>query len=141
MTPAQVRELAQAGCEIGTHTRTHPNLAHLEETAVTEELRHSRATLEDITGAEVRVLAYPFGNYGVHFTDRTAQIARDLGFRGAAAVANRGVGLRDPSRTFRIPRFTPSHEDPAWFERRMRGDLDWVCWIRESTHRSWRRPA
>jgi peptidoglycan/xylan/chitin deacetylase (PgdA/CDA1 family) len=134
MAPAQVAELAEAGCEIGAHTHTHPNLVHLGENDVIEELRRSRETLEDVTGAEVRVLAYPYGYYGLHYTDRTVQVARDLGFSGAAAVANRGVGRRDRSRTFRIPRFTPSDEDPAWFERRMLGDLDWVCWIRARTH-------
>ena len=134
MAPAQVTELAETGCEIGAHTHTHPNLAHLGENGVIEELRRSRETLEDVTGAEVRVLAYPYGYYGLHYTDRTVQIARDLGFSGAAAVANRGVGRRDRSRTFRLPRFTPSQEDPAWFERRMLGDLDWVCWIRARMH-------
>jgi peptidoglycan/xylan/chitin deacetylase (PgdA/CDA1 family) len=135
--PTQVAELASAGCEIGAHTHTHRNLMHLDAEEATEELRRSRAILEEITRAAVRVLAYPFGKYGVHFTDRTVQVARDLGFAGAAAVANRGVGHRDRGRTLRLPRFTPVREDPAWFKRRMLGDLDWVCWIRD---RGWRPP-
>jgi peptidoglycan/xylan/chitin deacetylase (PgdA/CDA1 family) len=137
LSPAQVAELARAGCEIGTHSHTHRNLMHLDAEEATQELRRSRAILEDVTGADVRVLAYPFGKYGVHYTDRTVQIARDLGFSGAAAVANRGVGHRDRGRTLRVPRFTPVREDPAWFKRRMLGDLDWVCWIRD---RDWRSP-
>ena len=78
----------------------------------------------------MRLFAYPYGYYGRHYTDRTAEIARELGFSGAAAVANRGVGRRERSRPFRIPRFMPSDEDTAWFERRMAGDLDWVSRVR-----------
>ena len=132
LTSAQVAELAHAGCEIGAHTHTHRNLMHLGAEETADELRRSKATLEDVTGSVVRVLAYPFGRYGLHFTDGTARIARDLGFDGAAAVANRGVGRRDRDRLFQLPRFTPAREDLAWFRRRMLGDLDWVGWIRSS---------
>jgi peptidoglycan/xylan/chitin deacetylase (PgdA/CDA1 family) len=131
LTPAQVVELARAGCEIGAHTHTHRNLMHLSAAETGRELGRSQAILEDLIGSDVRVLAYPFGVYGLHYTEHTARIARDLGFGGAAAVANRGVGRRDLGRTFQLPRFTPTREDTAWFRRRMLGDLDWVSSIRE----------
>jgi peptidoglycan/xylan/chitin deacetylase (PgdA/CDA1 family) len=131
LAPAQVIELAHAGCEIGAHTHTHPNLMGLVPEEAADELGRSRAILQELTGSDVRVLAYPFGIYGTDYSDRTVQVAAELGFDGAAAVANRGVGRRDRGETLRVPRLTPTNEDPTWFRKRMLGDLDWVCWIRE----------
>jgi peptidoglycan/xylan/chitin deacetylase (PgdA/CDA1 family) len=59
----QLRELAQhALLEIGSHTRTHPDLAQIRDrNTMREEIAGDRARLEDWLGASVRWFAYPFG--------------------------------------------------------------------------------
>jgi peptidoglycan/xylan/chitin deacetylase (PgdA/CDA1 family) len=49
------------GVELGAHTATHPNLTKLPPEQASMELRTSRMVLEDITGRQVRWLAYPYG--------------------------------------------------------------------------------
>ena len=63
VSAAEVRELEQAGVRCESHSMTHPRLASLGTARIAEELARSRATLEDLTGHEVRHLAYPHGSY------------------------------------------------------------------------------
>jgi len=56
-----VRELAELGFEIGSHTCSHPHLGRLTPEQVKTELVNSKQVLEDIIGRAVDFLAYPFG--------------------------------------------------------------------------------
>ncbi len=58
--PELVRQIA-AGHAIGNHSWSHPNLARTGASRVREELRHTSATLEEITGAPVKFFRPPFG--------------------------------------------------------------------------------
>lgn len=58
-----VRELAAAGMTIGSHGLTHRSWRELRAGELDEELRGSRAWLEDLTGAPVRSAACPLGRY------------------------------------------------------------------------------
>ena len=60
VTTDQLKELAQAGWEIGSHSKTH---AHLPAPGVdlAEEIRMSKLDLEDMLGVKVNSFAYPFG--------------------------------------------------------------------------------
>jgi peptidoglycan/xylan/chitin deacetylase (PgdA/CDA1 family) len=100
MTWAQVRDVAQAGIEIGAHSHSHPELDQLADAALWEELRVGRVLLEDCIGAPVRALAYPFG----YSTPRVRLAARDARYRCAAAVRNvRATSFDD---IFMLPRLT-----------------------------------
>ena len=83
MTWDQIQDLAAKGFEIGSHTHTHRVLATLSAEEQEEELRHSKAVLEQRLGRGVRSLAYPVGGYQ-HFTLETQALAArcgyDLGF-------------------------------------------------------------
>ena len=57
----QARELARAGLEIGSHTRTHPDLTCLSATQAKEEIVGSRREIEDIIGDAVTSFSYPYG--------------------------------------------------------------------------------
>jgi peptidoglycan/xylan/chitin deacetylase (PgdA/CDA1 family) len=61
MTWDHVRDLRQAGMDIGSHTRTHRVLQTLAPRRLAEELRGSREDLERETGERVVALAYPDG--------------------------------------------------------------------------------
>ncbi len=82
MSAEQIRELAAAGMEIGSHTTTHPRLAGADAGQLKAEVSDSRASLSDLIGASVRGFAYPYGSM-----DTAAQHAvRDAGYDYACAT-------------------------------------------------------
>lgn len=82
MSAAQLRAWRDAGMEVGAHTRTHPYLPTLPDAAVAEEVRGSRADLEDALGAEVRHFCYPYGSYDA----RVLEAVRDAGYLTATTL-------------------------------------------------------
>lgn len=61
MTAAQVKELADAGNEIGSHTWDHHNVKKYEGKDWEVQIEKPLAQLEKITGKPIRYFAYPFG--------------------------------------------------------------------------------
>jgi peptidoglycan/xylan/chitin deacetylase (PgdA/CDA1 family) len=61
MSWPELKRLEEAGWEIGSHTRTHPHLTTLDDDALAEELRGSRAACERALGHRVTSIAYPYG--------------------------------------------------------------------------------
>lgn len=62
MTWDEVREMARAGMEFGSHSESHPILATLDDAAqLQRELEGSKRTLEHEIGRPVTALAYPVG--------------------------------------------------------------------------------
>lgn len=84
--PVQVRELADAGVEVGAHSVDHFDLRSLPYAEVLDQLRRSRATLEDVLGRPVTSMAYPFGS----FSDETIEAAREAGYETACACSGPG---------------------------------------------------
>jgi len=93
MSWGQMREMRDAGMWFGSHTHTHRNLATLDASEVSDELRISKDTLEQGFGEPVTMLAYPYGKPRVHFTyDGTPAV----GAPGRVyELAGRGAGARD----------------------------------------------
>ena len=81
---SQVAEAAAAGIEIGAHSRLHPQLDQLPRQRLREELRSSKAQLEDQLGRPVPGLAYPFG----YSSAAVREEARAAGHGYACAVGN-----------------------------------------------------
>jgi peptidoglycan/xylan/chitin deacetylase (PgdA/CDA1 family) len=61
LTWEEALELSAMGIEIGSHTRTHPDLRHLSEAEARHEIAGSRLEIEDHLDQPVRSFAYPFG--------------------------------------------------------------------------------
>lgn len=89
VTASQVVELAHAGMEIGAHSVSHPDLTTLPYLAVLDEMRRSKATLEDLIAAPVTSFAYPHGR----FSPSVAAAAREAGF-GCACASSGGAHWR-----------------------------------------------
>jgi peptidoglycan/xylan/chitin deacetylase (PgdA/CDA1 family) len=82
MSAGQVREVAAAGMEIGSHSTTHVRLAGLDARQLEAQVGDSKASLADLVGAPVRGFAYPYGSM-----DAAARLAvRDAGYDYACAV-------------------------------------------------------
>lgn len=60
MSARMLQSLSSRGWEIGSHTRTHPNLTELSDSQINAELRDSKERLEAITHTKVTSLSYPF---------------------------------------------------------------------------------
>ena len=121
MTSGQVRALRAAGMQIGAHTVLHPILAGLSDGAARAEMLQSKQRLEHILGEPVTLFAYPNGRPEQDFTERSVQIAREIGFSAAVSTA-KGVAHAgtDP---LRIPRFTPWDRSRLRFGARLAGNL------------------
>jgi peptidoglycan/xylan/chitin deacetylase (PgdA/CDA1 family) len=91
-----LRALADAGIEIGSHSRTHPDLQQVGYDRALDELRQSKASLEDLVQAPVETAAYPYGRADAH----TRRACRDAGFRAACRTSGQG-SWDDP---FDLPR-------------------------------------
>lgn len=84
LSAAELRGLADDGLEVGAHSVTHPQLDCLPLPYAREEIRDSRAILEDTLAREVTTFAYPHG-----YHDRAVRRAVvDAGYTSAAAVRN-----------------------------------------------------
>ena len=89
------RELAALGFEIGSHTLTHPILAHEPPPAQAHELRESRLLLERELSVPVSVVAYPNGTV-TDYDEDTKHAAEAAGYRAAVTCRFGWNGARTP---------------------------------------------
>jgi peptidoglycan/xylan/chitin deacetylase (PgdA/CDA1 family) len=78
---AGLREIAEHGVEIGSHTVSHPHLTRLSDEELDHELRDSRTRIEDELRRPARLLAYPYGEHDARVQDA----ARRAGYAAAFA--------------------------------------------------------
>jgi len=115
MTREELGRLGEGGLiDIGVHTVSHPSLPSLLAQEQREEIAASKAALEEMMGAPVRRMAYPFGDYDAH----SLAIARELDFDYAVSVETGSV--RDASARFRLPRHDVKNWGAEEFRRRLR---------------------
>jgi peptidoglycan/xylan/chitin deacetylase (PgdA/CDA1 family) len=81
----ELRQLADAGWEIGSHSCTHPHLTRCDDAALERELRASRERCEERLGRPCRSLAYPFGDVD----DRVVRAAAQAGYATACTLPKR----------------------------------------------------
>ncbi len=91
-----LRELADRGVEVGSHTVSHPWLTSLADAELGRELRESRARCEAELGRPCRFLAYPYGDHDA----RVRAAAKTAGYDAAFALPGRAR----PFDQFGIPR-------------------------------------
>jgi len=74
MGPAQWRELAGLGHEVGSHTVTHIDMVKSSEDLIVRELVESKKKIEEAIGNEVVSFAYPYGPH----SEKAAKLARSI---------------------------------------------------------------
>jgi len=111
MDSRHLKQLLEAGMEIGGHTARHPILAKLDNAAANREIAEGKDFLEDLLSIKLKFFAYPNGYPGVDYTAEQADIPRKLGFQ-AAVSAHTGYAHRG-SDLFQLPRITP-HTGKLW---------------------------
>jgi peptidoglycan/xylan/chitin deacetylase (PgdA/CDA1 family) len=98
----QVRAVAAAGHEVGSHTMTHPALAGADPATLTAEIGGSRNVLQDVLQAEVAGFCYPYGS----FDGAAAEAVRAAGYDHACVT-----GDYEPGDRFTLPRCYVSPRD------------------------------
>lgn len=82
MTAQQVREVADAGFEVGSHGLRHVSLPEVCAHELTAEVAGSRELLQTVTGHPVTGFTYPFGHVAV----REVEAVRAAGYDYACAI-------------------------------------------------------
>jgi peptidoglycan/xylan/chitin deacetylase (PgdA/CDA1 family) len=117
LTREQIRQLSDAGFEIGFHTRDHRPLTELADDDLARALHDGRDPLEAAAGCTVSTIAYPHGRAN----GRVAAAARNAGYTD-------GFGGPDRSITERVDRLLLGRtelllEDSSAFELALASDL------------------
>ena len=99
MTIEEVKEVASIpNVTIGAHTLTHPILPNCQETDLEHELGESKRKIEEWTGGNIRVFAYPNGA----FDGRDRPILERHGYE--SAVTTEEIFANANSDTYLFPR-------------------------------------
>ncbi len=111
-----LKQLAELGWEIGSHTRTHPRLTLADDAALAFELKASREELSDRLGRSCETIAYPYGDVDA----RVVEGAKSAGYLAGAALS-RGLHRLGPHLQ---PRVGIYHDD-SWprFQLKMAGTM------------------
>jgi len=103
MTWDQLREMKCAGMSVQSHTRTHPFLSELDAQALRQELRESKAELDDALEQATDMLALPGGDFPL---SRLRRLVQESGYRVVAT-----------SRWGSNPGVVPSRTEPLYLRR------------------------
>lgn len=112
MSAAQIRELADNGFGIGSHTLTHPHLTGLTNEQLEREIVDSKHKLEDIVGREVLSFSYPYGDYD----SRVLEAVMAAGYKNA--VSTKLGAVIEGTSLFEIPRVNVRWNGFGWQLRR-----------------------
>ncbi|OUM42102.1 polysaccharide deacetylase family protein [Arthrobacter sedimenti] len=102
MDSDQLRAVAAAGQEVGSHTMTHPHLPGADADHLIAEIGGSREVLQDVLQAEIASFCYPYGE----FDDAAAAAVRAAGYDHGCVI-----GDYEPGDRFTLPRCYVSPRD------------------------------
>lgn len=126
MSWEELRRLAAAGWEIGSHSRSHQDLTSLGDAELEAELRGSREECEGELQRPCTALAYPFSAYD----SRVKAMAREAGY-GTAAILDNHLAIPEGSRP------VPGGGSPDPFELLRSGIYRGDGWARFAAKTSW----
>ena len=126
---AQVKEMLDAGMDIGAHGYNHPNLARLSSPELEHEVADSKRIIEDQIGRGISTMAYPFGRPKVHVSAPVVEAVRGAGYEFAATTVTRGLKAGDDP--LAIPRFIPTQDPVEVLREKVLGVWDLIGTLRE----------
>lgn len=145
-TIESLRSIANAGIEIGAHTRTHPDLGSLEDPEkIFDEVVNATRDLEQAIGKKINYFAFPFGQY-VNMQASIFHLLKQQGIKGVCSAYGGWNEIGGDS--FHIQRV---HGDPNFsrmqnwlsFDPRIgsverfdysetEASIDWDAWVKEN---------
>jgi peptidoglycan/xylan/chitin deacetylase (PgdA/CDA1 family) len=100
-----LREIGDAGMEIGSHGLRHVRLPEVDDSELRAEVTDSRLRLQDVVGRDVPGFCYPYGD----LDDRVVRAVRSAGYDyGCAVGAGPQIGRHA------IPRTLVHERDTSW---------------------------
>lgn len=133
LSASELRDMHASGMEIGSHTHNHVRLVEVDDACMASELAVSKATVEDLLGAEAPGFAYPYGIWD----ERREAAVEQAGYRYACTTRT-GWALRD-SNPYRLRRLTITNSDTAGtLARKLTtggNDVSWPFMARHAWHR------
>ncbi|WP_235606768.1 polysaccharide deacetylase family protein [Syntrophotalea acetylenivorans] len=106
MTWEQIKEVSDAGIDIGSHTHSHRVLSTISKYEQKKELSFSKSIIEKKIGKKVNTIAYPVGNYQ-HFNSDTINVISKTGY-DAGFSFNTGINYTRELSGFNLKRIEPS---------------------------------
>jgi peptidoglycan/xylan/chitin deacetylase (PgdA/CDA1 family) len=95
LTWERARALARRGHIVGSHTVSHPNLAHVKDDVILRnELAESKRQLDAQLGISVRHFSYPVPVLTPHWNPHTLDATREIGY-ATAVTTMPGLVYRD----------------------------------------------
>ncbi len=82
LSQREIQAISEHGIECGAHSHSHPQLDIISPMAARNEIRRSKADLEDCLGQPVRSFAYPHG----YASRRVRELVHQEGFTSACRV-------------------------------------------------------
>lgn len=114
MTWEQVRGLAQHGHIVGSHTMTHPNLAHVGIEDARRELIESKQRMEAQISAKVVHFSYPCPALFPNWTEETTKEAQRAGYETAVTTSSGLARRNDNPLTLKRVRPSKTVEGLRW---------------------------
>ncbi len=97
MSIAELQDLKNYGCEIASHSKTHPHFTHISDDQIRSECILSKQVLQS-HGFQVNNFAYPYGDTD----DHVDSIARHY-YRTGRSAYTPPYTMRLPTSQFRLP--------------------------------------
>jgi peptidoglycan/xylan/chitin deacetylase (PgdA/CDA1 family) len=120
----QIREMSDAGIEIGSHTATHPILPNIPLERARRELIESRQRITAETGRDTKLFCYPNGNYN----DALAVEVERAGYTCAVTVE---YGLNDEQiNPFALKRIHAEYDMPHFIQSTSGFEEFKINWLR-----------
>ena len=121
MSVQQLAELNARSFDIGAHSRTHVDLRGCSGDQLVDEVRGSRADLEEWLGAPVAAFAYPYGALDA----RIQRAVRDAGF--TIGVTTHRAWVRPGSDALALPRNFAGEYSAASFAAVVHGGMNYLA--------------
>jgi peptidoglycan/xylan/chitin deacetylase (PgdA/CDA1 family) len=120
---AELRGLAAAGIEVGSHGRRHRDLTACDADALADEVAGSREELAAAVGEPVRTFCYPYGR----LDERARAAVEQAGFAAAAGI--HGVPAARRGDPFALPRLAVNPGESR-FELLLKASGAYLWWSR-----------
>jgi len=98
LSVADLKTLLKNGWEIGSHTRTHPDMAQLNKKQIQDEVQGSKKELQHALKTQVSSIAFPKGKYNKF----VLKSAKDAGYKMCLTM-NDGI-IDEHSDLLQLPR-------------------------------------
>ncbi|MDD5423014.1 MAG: polysaccharide deacetylase family protein [Candidatus Omnitrophica bacterium] len=124
LTWGQIKEMADAGVELGSHSVTHRIMSGLSESEAYVEAIASKKRIEEATGHAVKSFSYPFGNAG-SFNEITEAALKKAGYEMAYSNIMGKADCHNGNFAIRRIRIYPT-DTMFRFRMKVAGAYNWV---------------